>query len=106
MPLEANEFTTFVANGVTIKPGFVAPEVVSRARTLITEWYRTAMDQSRLADYTQRTFAPHLGNHPDVLALFNESGVADLARELVGDFTPLTTTQIQIRVPALCVRIR
>jgi ectoine hydroxylase-related dioxygenase (phytanoyl-CoA dioxygenase family) len=100
MPLETDEFTAFVANGVTMKRGFVVPDMVVRALTLITEWYRTAMDQSRLADYTQRTFAPHLGNHPDLLALFTESGVADLARELVGDFTPVTTTQVQIRVPA------
>lgn len=67
--------------------------------TLVTDWYRTDMDQSRLVDYTQRTFAPGLGSHPDLLALFTHSGVADIVRELVGDFTPITTTQIQLRVP-------
>jgi hypothetical protein len=99
MPLEADEFTAFAANGVTIKRKFVAPEILNRAQKLITEWYHTAMDQSQLADYTQRTFAPHLGNHRDVLALFYESGITNLACELLGDFTPITTTQIQIRIP-------
>lgn len=57
------------------------------------------MDHSRLADYTQRTFAPDLGDHPDILALFTGSGAAELVADLVGDHTPITTTQIQIRVP-------
>ncbi|HEV2378087.1 MAG TPA: phytanoyl-CoA dioxygenase family protein [Streptosporangiaceae bacterium] len=99
MPLDADELTAFAANGIIIKRGFVAPELVGKATSLVTEWYRTAMDQSQLAEFTQRTFAPHLGSHPDVLALFTNSGIADLTRTLVGDFTPVTTTQIQIRVP-------
>lgn len=95
-PLELNAFAT---EGTIIKRRFVPPSLVERATALITDWYRSDMDQSRLVDYTQRTFAPDLGNHPDILALFSRSGVANLVHELVGDFAPITTTQIQIRVP-------
>ncbi|WP_307961894.1 phytanoyl-CoA dioxygenase family protein [Salinispora arenicola] len=66
---------------------------------MVTDWYRTDLDQRRLAEFTQRTFAPHLGDHRDLLALFAQSGVAGLAGELLGDVSPVTTTQIQIRVP-------
>jgi ectoine hydroxylase-related dioxygenase (phytanoyl-CoA dioxygenase family) len=57
------------------------------------------MDPEQLIGYTQRTFAPRLGSHPDVLALFTASGVADLVQDLVGEFAPVTTAQIQIRIP-------
>ena len=47
---------------------------------LINDWYRTDLDSARLVDYTQRTFAPNLSNHPDVLALLADSGVAGNVR--------------------------
>jgi hypothetical protein len=99
MPLTMEELTTFTTNGMIVRREAVPRELVNRAHSLITEWYRSDMDHSRLVDYTQRTFAPDLGNHPDILALFGQSGVADLVGELVRDFAPITTTQIQIRVP-------
>ncbi len=99
MPLDADELAAFSTHGMIIKRGFVSPALVDRAEALVTDWYRTDMDQNLLVDYTQRTFAPELGSHPDILALFTQSGVAGLVRDLVGDFTAITTTQIQIRVP-------
>ncbi|MDG4793478.1 phytanoyl-CoA dioxygenase family protein [Micromonospora sp. WMMD1082] len=99
MPLTADELSTFSTKGLVIKRGFVPAHLVDRAAALVTDWYRTDMDQHRLVEYTQRTFAPQLGDHPDLLALFAHSGVARLAAELVGDLAPVGTTQIQIRVP-------
>jgi hypothetical protein len=99
MPLDLDERHRFTDDGLIIKRRFIPQDLVLRATDLINDWYRTDLDSARLVDYTQRTFAPNLSNHPDVLALFADSGVADLARELVGEFTPVTTTQIQIRVP-------
>jgi len=37
------------------------------ATTLIDTWYREQMDPDRIAGYTQRTFAPHLGSHSALL---------------------------------------
>lgn len=99
MPLNAHELAAFATDGLIIQRGLVSTRLVDRAAALVTDWYQTDMDQSRLIEYTQRTFAPDLGSDPAVLALFTHSGVADLVRELVGDYAPVTTTQIQIRVP-------
>lgn len=99
MSLSDEELNTFRTNGLIIKPGFVRPDLVQRATALVTDWYRNDMDRSQLVGYTQRTFAPDLGGHPDILALFDNSGVADIVRDLLGDFLPIRTTQIQIRVP-------
>jgi hypothetical protein len=57
------------------------------------------MDQVHLTAYTQRTFAPELGSDRRMLALLTDSGVANLVNGLVGDFAPVTTVQIQIRIP-------
>jgi hypothetical protein len=99
MPLNANELAAFATDGLIIRRGLVPTQLVDRAAALVTDWYQTDMEQSRLTEYTQRTFAPDLGSDPAVLALFADSGVADLVRELVGDYAPVTTTQIQIRIP-------
>jgi hypothetical protein len=99
MPLNADELASFTTTGVIVKRDFVYRELADRAAALVTSWYRGDMDQSRLVEYTQRTFAPGLGSSDDVLALFTRSGVDELVRELVGDFVPIATTQIQIRVP-------
>lgn len=99
MPLSAEELARFTTDGMIIKRGFVPPELVERAQTLIDTWYREAMDQAQLATYTQRTFAPELGNHPDIMALLTDSGIADLLDALIGDHAPVNAVQIQIRVP-------
>lgn len=99
MLLQPDELNAFAADGMIVKRGFIAPELVERAAGIVTDWYQSDMDQRRVNDYTQRTFAPELGDHPDVLALFTKSGVENLVSELTGDFVPITTTQIQIRIP-------
>ncbi|MBB5110521.1 hypothetical protein FHU28_000360 [Micromonospora echinospora] len=99
MPLTADDLSTFTNKGAVVKRNFVPTQLIDRATALVTDWYRAGLDQRRLAEFTQRTFAPHLGDHRDLLALFAQSGVAGLAAELLGDVAPVTTTQIQIRVP-------
>ncbi|MCX4387358.1 phytanoyl-CoA dioxygenase family protein [Micromonospora peucetia] len=99
MPLTADDLSTFATRGMVVKRNFVPAHLIDRATALVTDWYRTDLNQRRLAEFTQRTFAPHLGDHKNLLALFSESGVAGLAGDLIGDLAPITTTQIQIRVP-------
>lgn len=99
MSLSASELATFASNGIIIKRGFIPSSLTDRAQSLVLDWYRTEMDPSQLIDYTQRTFAPRFGSHPDVLSLFTSSGAAGLVRDLVGEFAPVTTAQIQIRIP-------
>jgi hypothetical protein len=89
----------FLRDGLIVKRGAVAPARTTAARVLIDSWCRTSMDTGLLTRYTQRTFAPELGGHPDLLALFHHSGAAQLASELCGDYLPVTTVQIQIRLP-------
>ncbi|WP_457029208.1 phytanoyl-CoA dioxygenase family protein [Kitasatospora sp. P5_F3] len=99
MALNAAEKSAFVRDGLVIKRGAVALDLIARARSLVDDWCRESMDPTLISSYTQRTFAPELGSHPDLLGLFAESGAATLAGELVGEFQPVTTTQIQIRIP-------
>jgi ectoine hydroxylase-related dioxygenase (phytanoyl-CoA dioxygenase family) len=99
MHLTPNELGAFTRDGMIAKRAFVAAALVERAASLVNAWYRNDMDQGQLATYTQRTFAPDLSSHPDLLALFAKSAVSDLANELVGEFSPVTTVQIQIRIP-------
>lgn len=93
------EKAAFVRDGVIARRELVPPALIGQARSLINDWYRTQMRPDHLNAYTQRTFAPELGDHPDLLALFEKSGAADLVTSLVPDIEPVTTTQIQIRVP-------
>lgn len=93
------EKADFVRDGAIIRRGLVPPTLVDRARSMIEDWYRREMRPDLIGSYTQRTFAPDLGSHPDVLALFHKSGVSELVASLVPDTQPVATTQIQIRVP-------
>lgn len=99
MALTATEKTAFAQDGLLVRRGAVPADLITRAQELVTHWYRTSMNPELLHTYTQRTFAPELGNHPDLLALFDQSPAADLARELLGDLRPVTTVQLQIRIP-------
>lgn len=101
MHFTPDELGTFTRDGMIAKRAFVAADQIERAAALIHRWYRNEMEQAQLATYTQRTFAPDLGSHPDLLALLTESGVANLVGDLVGEFSPVTTTQIQIRIPEI-----
>lgn len=99
MQLTDTEKAEFKRDGMIIRRGIVGPDLIAPATTLIDAWYREQMDPDRIADYTQRTFAPHLGSHPALLALLNTSGAIALAADLLGDVAPVTTAQIQIRIP-------
>lgn len=99
MPLTPDDLDSFTTNGMIIKRQFIQPPLIDQAASLVDRWYHDQMDSRQLSAYTQRTFAPELGSHPDLLALFTESGVTDLVGQLVGEFAPVTTVQIQIRVP-------
>lgn len=98
MKLSTEELMAFIADGAVVRRGFVGRRLVDRARVLIDQWYR-GMDIENLATYTQRTFAPDLGRHPDLLALFSSSGIIGLVASLLDEFRPVDTAQIQIRVP-------
>ncbi|WP_405009575.1 phytanoyl-CoA dioxygenase family protein [Kitasatospora sp. NBC_01539] len=99
MALTTAEKSDFVRHGLVIRRGAVASGLVARARALVDDWCRKSMDPSLINSYTQRSFAPELGSHPDLLGLFAHSGAATLASELVGEFEPVSTIQIQIRIP-------
>ncbi len=99
MALTVDDKHDFLRDGLIIKRDAVDPALVTRARALIDEWCREAMDEALIDQYTQRTFAPELGSHPDLLALFTRSGADRLAAELCGDIQPVTTVQVQIRLP-------
>lgn len=99
MALTIEDKHDFLRDGLIIKRDAVAAPLITRARALIDEWCREAMDPALIDQYTQRTFAPELGSHPDLLALFTRSGAAQLAAQLCGDFQPVTTVQVQIRLP-------
>jgi hypothetical protein len=101
MQLTDTEKAGFKRDGLIIRRGIVAPELIAPATALIDSWYREQMDPDRIADYTQRTFAPHLGNHPALLNLLHASGAIGLAAGLLGEISPVTTAQIQIRIPEL-----
>lgn len=99
MPLTHEEKASFVQDGLVIRRGFVPADLIARASSCVGRWFRDDMDPSQIAAYTQRTFAPELGEHPDLLGLFSDSGAWELAADLLGDVQPVATTQIQIRVP-------
>ncbi|WP_255306180.1 phytanoyl-CoA dioxygenase family protein [Streptomyces sp. Wb2n-11] len=91
----------FVDDGVLIRHGLVHGSVLSRARDLVGGWLAEAYDPARLTAYTERSFAPELEEHPDLLALYQRSGLAELAGDLLRPATtaPVTRAQIQVRLP-------
>ncbi|AZK95026.1 MULTISPECIES: phytanoyl-CoA dioxygenase family protein [Streptomyces] len=99
MPLTVEEKATFKRDGVLICRGLVAPYLTRRAIPLIDTWYRHRLAPGNISAYSQRTFAPELGTHRDILALYAESEAAVIASDLLGESAPVTTAQIQIRVP-------
>lgn len=99
MPLTSDELADFATNGMLVQRGIVSSDLIGPARSLTQRWYRDRMDPAEIPAHTRKTFAPDLGSHPDLLALFTHSGVRDLVASLVGEFQPVTTAQIQIRVP-------
>ncbi|HJD80229.1 phytanoyl-CoA dioxygenase family protein [Kitasatospora aureofaciens] len=99
MALTAAEKHAFMRDGLLVRRGAVAANQIARARDLVTGWYRESMNPALINSYTQRTFAPELGSHPDLLALFADSPAAELAQDLLGNLRPVSTVQLQIRIP-------
>ena len=99
MSLTMEDAPAFIDDGILVRRGLVPHELTRRARERIMAWYREEMDTGLIHQYTQRTFAPQMGSHPDLLALFDNLGVVDLVNGLIGEPAPVTTTQIQIRLP-------
>lgn len=97
-PLTSEEKDGFVRNGAVIRRGFVTDDLLGPARLLVKHWIKNEMDSGRIESYTQRTFAPELGSHRDLLNLYHDSGVLSLVISLVGDPAPVSTVQIQIRL--------
>jgi hypothetical protein len=95
----AQERADFIRDGIIVRRGFVPSGLINQARSRIDDWYHTEMCPDLVDSYTQRTFAPDLSGHPDLLALFHDSGVSDLVTSLIPAVQPVSTTQIQIRVP-------
>ncbi|MCY0945663.1 phytanoyl-CoA dioxygenase family protein [Streptomyces antarcticus] len=83
-----------------VRRGLATPTHTSPARDLITTWYAKDYDPDRLTEYTQLTFAPEHGRHPALLGLYTATGAAEIAQDLLTDPAPVTTTQVQIRIPA------
>ncbi|GGJ90509.1 hypothetical protein GCM10010123_20420 [Pilimelia anulata] len=100
MTLTATQLDAFAQTGALTVRGAVPPSLTSPAIGLITDWYCNDLQPDQIAEYTHRTFAAHLGDHQALLALFHDSGAVDLATELLGDIAPVTTAQIQVRIPA------
>lgn len=96
-----DEQSLFVNDGVLIRRGLVHGTVLSRARDLVGGWLAEAYDPARLTAYTDRSFAPELEDHPDLLALYQHSGLLELAEDLLRPswIAPVTRAQIQIRLP-------
>jgi hypothetical protein len=103
--LTDDDRNTFARDGVLVRRAHADPRLVDRAARLVDAWYRDTitpdLDPDRLAAYTNRTFAPELADHRDLLALYTDTGLADLATELLHPAAPLpvTTAQVQIRIP-------
>ncbi|MFD9415989.1 phytanoyl-CoA dioxygenase family protein [Streptomyces goshikiensis] len=99
MPVTDNERAQFRRDGMFVRRG-LATTITGPARDLITTWYAKDYDPDRLTEYTQRTFAPEHGQHPALLDLYTATGAADIARGLLTEPAQVTTTQVQIRIPA------
>jgi hypothetical protein len=99
MTLTAAEREVFLSNGMIVRRGMIGPELTGPARTLIGGWYDGQFDPGRVAEFTQRTFAPELGSHPALLGMLTSSGAWELAGTMLGSIAAVTTAQVQIRLP-------
>lgn len=99
MHLSELEQDGFRRHGMFIRRRAVPAELIEPARQLVEDWYLNHFDPHRTTEYTQKTFAPELGEHPALLALLAASPALDLAESLLGRIAPVTCAQIQIRIP-------
>jgi hypothetical protein len=90
----------FARLGWTVVPALVDPHSVRLARQAIERWLSEAYDPGARSCYEERSFAPSLRRAPAIMALVTETGLLDVASELVGGplLTP-TQGQIALRLP-------
>lgn len=99
-PWSEIELQRFVDDGVLIRRNLICEPLLTRAVCLIDSWLSHSYDAKRLAAYTNRSFAPELEDHPALLALYHDSGIAELVGQLLhpAASVPVSRTQIQIRL--------
>jgi hypothetical protein len=99
--LSLEEKNRFVRDGALIRKSFVSPALVQAALRAVKEWYDRSLDPSEIDNYSQKTFAPNLGDHRDLLNVYYHSGLTDLAAAFVSPegIRSVSAAQIQIRVP-------
>ncbi|MFI5804447.1 phytanoyl-CoA dioxygenase family protein [Streptomyces sp. NPDC051561] len=95
------ELDRFVTDGILIRRAVISGPLLVRAAALVDGWMSTAYDPARLNAYTNRSFAPELEDHPDLLALYDGSGISTLVHQLLhpAKCAPVSRAQIQIRLP-------
>jgi hypothetical protein len=91
----------FIRDGLVIRRGLVPGRLLQAATARIDDWYQRHLNTARIENYTQKTFAPELGDHPDLLALYTGCDVHHIAAQLVhpARLAPVTSVQVQIRIP-------
>ncbi|WP_424892252.1 phytanoyl-CoA dioxygenase family protein [Streptomyces sp. XH2] len=101
IPLSGCDRQDFVRDGVLIRRHFAPSSLVQPAADLVDTWYRDRYRATDLSDYTNRTFAPELTEHPALLALYHDSGLARIVDQLLSPAPtiPVATAQVQIRLP-------
>jgi hypothetical protein len=99
--LSSEERRQFVRDGFMIRRGCVSADLLESAKRKIEGWYGSSLDEKSIQEYTNRTFAPALGSDPDLLNVYEASGLSALAGALVSPdvLQPVSTVQIQIRIP-------
>lgn len=80
-------------------PQAVSPELASAALRRINTSLGAGIDPARLKEFQQQSFCPDLRSHPELLDLFNQSGLRELANRLIGDILPVKSCQIALRFP-------
>jgi hypothetical protein len=65
MTLTAAERGEFLSNGLIVRRGVLGPELTGPAGTLVDAWYNGQFDAGRIAEFTQRTFAPDTDGRGD-----------------------------------------
>ncbi|MCX4461159.1 phytanoyl-CoA dioxygenase family protein (plasmid) [Streptomyces sp. NBC_01340] len=100
-PLSQDELHQFVTDGALTRRSLIPERLLQPAARLVDTWMREEYDPSRLTGYTNRTFAPDLASHPDLLGLYHRSGLHELVAQLLhpAATAPVTTAQVQIRLP-------
>ncbi|MGW5688895.1 phytanoyl-CoA dioxygenase family protein [Nonomuraea sp. NPDC003754] len=100
-PFSLADQHAFIHDGLLIRRGLIPDALLQTAQAHIDDWYERDLNAARIETYTQKTFAPELGSHSDLLALYTASGAISLAAQLVQPacLAPVSSVQVQIRIP-------